>query len=335
MNFTKKETLSITSSHDSEESVKRVSYRPSANKRISALNVHEDRILRRKISAYHEIHKKEIAEVSRKLVEIRDSMKELATDPLYGNHSLQNVEGSGDGNSIRTPVTNEQKLKLGRSQSFPDLGDRSTTSTKTNKSLFPILKHGHHVVQSIGNSGKRAPIHRGELKPRVKSTGLPRSAQITKWQLTEHKKLERSKTAPVTKLQPLLITTPEMMRKKINISTFSRPIKIDEVSCRRRISPCLVETEPKTTPMHSPRDSETYVHRPKSTSDTQVLPSHSFSNDSKRQFNFASEKMLTKREANASHRGHSFSSEKNGYEQESPVAAPRSISKILKTINWK
>ena len=125
------------------------------------------------------------------------------------------------------------------------------------------------------------------------------------------------------------------MRKKINISTFSRLVNIDEVSCRRRISPCLVETEPKTTPMHSPRDSESYVHRPKSTSDIQVLPSHSFSNDSKRQFNFASEKMLTKSEANASHRGHSFSSDKNGYEQESPLAAPRSISKILKTINWK
>lgn len=331
MNFTKKKTLSITSSHDSEESFERVSYRPSANKRISALNVHEDRILRRKINAYHKIHKKEIAEVSCKLVEIRDYMKELATDPLYGNHSLQNVEGYGDGNSTRTPVTNKQKLKLGRSQSFPHLGDRSITSTKTNKSSFPILKHGHHVVQSIGSSSERVPVHREDLKPRMKSTGSPQSAQKTKWQLTEHKKLERSKTAPVTMLQPLLITTPEMIRKKNNISTSSRLVNIDEVSGRRRISPRLVETDPKTTPMHSLRDSESYVHRPNSTSDTQALPSHSFSNDSKRQFNFPSKKMLTKREA--SNRGCSFSSDKNGHEQESPVAASRSISKNLKTIN--
>ena len=303
------------SSHDSKESVERDTYGPSATKRISTLKEHEDKILRRKINAYRKVHKKEIAQVSSKLVEIRESMKELATDPLYGNHSLQSVEGSEYGNSTKIPITNEQKLKLGRSQSFPDLGDRSTTNTGTNTCSFPTLKHEHHVVQSIGNSAERASSNREEFKPRIKSTISPYSAQITKWQLTEHKKLERSKTAPITMLQPLLITTQEMMRKKINISTSTRGVNIDEVSERRRISPRYLEKSPKTTPLESPADSGGYVHRPKSTSNTQAFPSHSFSKDPKRLLNFPGKKILTKTEA--SDEGSSFSWFKNVYEKKS------------------
>lgn len=306
------------SSHDSKEAVDRVG--PSTTKRISTLNEHEDHILRRKINAYQKIHKKEIAEVSSKLDEIRESMKALATDPLYGTHALHNAGPSEDILATKTPVSKEEKSKLRRTQSFPDLSDGLNAAGSSNTSSFPALKREYHV-RSAGKSGERTTPNHDVLKSRTKSIGSPHShdsaqtgRETIDWQEIGHKKLERSKTAPVTMLQPLLITTPEMMRKKIHISTSNRRNN-DDITGRRGLSPRVVEISSKISPKQSQSDSGSLLHRPKSTSDAQSSPPRGYSQDNKRQFKFPGRKLFNKAEPNDD--SHAFFRGKNVYGQKS------------------
>lgn len=266
--------------HDSSEPIERTG---SATKRISTLNDHEQHILRRRINAYQKIHNKEIADVSSQLEEIRESMKALATDPLYGTHALKNT-GDGQGGSPRSPVANyERTSKLRRTQSFPELLDGSHNgSAGANHSSFPALKCEHHPAArlSFAKSGERTVFNDVMPKPRSRSIGShvhhvhdSAGKEASDGQEQGHKKLERSKTAPVAMLQPLLRTTPEMMRRKIQISSSSR-LSTDEFSARRGLSPRFGDASSRIHPTHlqqAQADLGNLIHRPKTTPDSQPM----------------------------------------------------------------
>ena len=234
------------SSHNSSKDGERVG---SARKRISTLNGHEDHLLRRRIHTYQKMHDKEIAEVASQLEEIRDSMKALVTDQLYGTHALINT-GTEHENSYKSPVINQQrKSMLRRTQSFPELLDSSSDDSvrRKNPSPFPALKmehlRVHHaaplVTHKRSGEAKSSSIGSHFVNPSIQS-----GKEALNWH-KEHKKLERSKTAPVALLQPLLRTTPEM-RKKIHISTSNKLSTEPEVSARRGVSPRFVDPNAMT-----------------------------------------------------------------------------------------
>lgn len=265
------------SSHENRESAER---KGSSTKRISTLNDHEDHLLRRRINAYQKIHNKEIAGVSSQLEEIRDSMKALVTDPLYGTHALNDSEVDKE-SPPRSPVTNKgRKSKLRRTQSFPELLDGSNDgSSGVSPSSFPALKSEHpSAARLVAKYGETKAVNL--IKSRSRSVTLHHlhdsvqfGNEASDWQKQAHKKLERSKTAPVAMLQPLLKTTPEMMRKKIHISTSNR-LSTEEFSARRglsaRLSPRFGDSI--IHPSHlqqNQADLENCLHRPKPTPDSQ------------------------------------------------------------------
>ena len=224
------------SSHNSSKDGERVG---SARKRISTLNDHEDHLLRRRIHTYQKMHDKEIAEVASQLEEIRDSMKALVTDPLYGTHALTNT-GIEHESSYKSPVINQRrKSTLRRTQSFPELLDNSSDDSvrRTNPPPFPALK-----VEHLRQVHHAAPLVTYKRFGEAKSSSIGSHSRIQSgkealsWHNNEHKKLERSKTAPVALLQPLLRTTPEMMRKKIHISTSNKLSTEPKVSASRGAS---------------------------------------------------------------------------------------------------
>lgn len=236
------------SSHNSSKDGERVG---SARKRISTLNDHEDHLLRRRIHTYQKMHDKGIAEVASQLEEIRDSMKALVTDPLYGTHALINT-GIEHESSYKSPVINQRRKSiLRRTQSFPELLDSSSDDSvrRTNPSPFPALKMEHLSVHHAAplvthkrfGEAKSSSIGSHFVNPSIQS-----GKEALNWHNNEHKKLERSKTAPVALLQPLLRTTPEMMRKKIHISTSNKLSTEPEVSARRGVSPRFVDPNAMT-----------------------------------------------------------------------------------------
>lgn len=253
-------------------------------KRISTLNDHEEHILRRRIHTYQKIHHKEIAEVSSQLEEIRESMKALATDPLYGTHALTTVnhDVSQGGPSKAAPTTQKRKFKLRHTHSFPDLLDESGQgSVRENHSSFPAVKGEIYTgARFVVKSGENA-VFNGEIKLRSKSVRSSYHAhdsillgkEGSDMQGKGHKILERSKTAPLAMLQPLLKTTPEMMRKKIHISTSHR-LNSEERSTRRGASPRVGEeghwTHP-THPLQPQADKGTLLHRPKTVRDSHQM----------------------------------------------------------------
>lgn len=266
------------SSHDSKEPVERIG--SSTTKRISTLNEHEDHILRRRINAYQKIHNKEIAGVSSKLDEIRESMKALATDPLYGTHALNDVETSEGVRPSRSPVPpNGQKTKLRRTQSFPEVPDGGSNASSAKTSPFPALKGGeHHVTRYAGKSGERTalddvPKSRGWSigSPQIHDNAVQIVRETSDWQELGHKKLERCKTAPVAMLQPLLKTTPEMMRKKIHISTSNRHNN-DDITTRGGLpSPRVGDASSRMRTQQTQADSGSILLRPKTTPDAQPV----------------------------------------------------------------
>lgn len=293
------------SSHDSKEPVERIG--SSNTKRISTLNEHEDHILRRRINAYQKIHNKEIAGVASKLDEIRESMKALATDPLYGTHALKNAEPSDGVRPSRNPVTNGQKLKLRRTQSFPEVLDESDIAS-ANTSTFPALKGEHHISRHAAKLGER--ISSNDVKSRPRSIASPQihdSVQLWKeasdWQEMGHKKLERSKTAPVAMLQPLLKTTPEMMRKKIHISTSNRQSN-DEATARKGLSPRVGDASSRMHSLQSQGDSGNILLRPKTTPDSHLVtnfklaPPRASSHDPRKPSKFAAKRVTARAETN-------------------------------------
>ena len=267
------------SSHDSNEPV------GSTVKRIATLNDHEEHILRLRLHAYQKIHHKEIAEVSSQLEEIRESMKALTTDSLYGTHALNHA--ASQRSSSRSPASNQGRKsgKLRRTQSFPDLLDGSadvSASASASNSSFPALKSAeHHTASRLAYKlGEKAPFN-DLMKSRLKSfaphhvhDSIQFGVEANDREEQGHKKLERSKTAPVAMLQPLLKTTPDMMRKRIHISTSNR-LSNEELLRRKGISPRFGDRSSRMQPEHlqqTQADSETALHRPKIVSD-----SHRFS----------------------------------------------------------
>lgn len=269
------------SSHDNKEPV------GSTVKRIATLNDHEEHILRLRLHAYQKIHHKEIAEVSSQLEEIRESMKTLTADSLYGTHTLKHA--ASQRSSSRSPASNQGRKsgKLRRTQSFPDLLEGSadvsaSASASASNSSFPVLKSAEHHTASrhAYKLGEKAPFN-DLMKSRSKSSASHHvhdsfqfGVEANDREEQGHRKLERSKTAPVAMLQPLLKTTPEMMRKRIHISTSNRPSN-EELLRRKGISPRFGDRSSRMQPTHQQQtqaDSETALHRPKIVSD-----SHRFS----------------------------------------------------------
>ena len=292
------------SSHDSKGPAERIG--SSTTKRISTLNEHEDHILRRRINAYQKIHNKEIAGVTSKLDEIRESMKALATDPLLGTHALNNTEPSGSVYTPRSPAANGQKSKLRRTQSFPEVLD-GLNICSTNTSSFPALKDDHHGVRHAVKSGEKTASN-DVTKSRTSSIGSPQihdSLQLRReasdWQEMGHKKLERSKTAPVAMLQPLLKTTPEMMRKKIHISTSNRHSN-DEATARRGVSLRVADESSRMHSLHTPSDSANILSRPKTSPNSQMnfklAPPRGSLPDSRKQSKFPVKRMAAREEPN-------------------------------------
>lgn len=321
------------SSHDSKEPAERIG--SSTTKRISTLNEHEDHILRRRINAYQKIHNKEIAGVASKLDEIRESMKALATDPLLGTHALNNTEPSGSVHPPRSPAANGQKSKLRRTQSFPELLDGLNPSCSTNTPSFPALKGDHHVVRHAVKSGERAASN-DVTKSRTRSIGSPQihdSLQLRReasdWQEMGHKKLERSKTAPVAMLQPLLKTTPEMMRKKIHISTSNRHSN-DEATASRGLSPRVADASSRMHLFQTQGDSGNILSRPKTSPTSQMnfklAPPRVSLHDSRKQSKFPVKRMAAREEPNA--QGDTFQSLNNAHEYKS---SKKGIPKPLQT----
>ena len=237
------------SSHNSSKDGERVG---SARKRISTLNDHEDHLLRRRIHTYQKMHDKEIAEVASQLKEIRDSMKALGTDPLYGTHALTNT-GIEHESSYKSPVINQRrKSTLRRTQSFPELLDNSSDDSvrRTNPPPFPALKverlHQVHHAAPLVNYKRFGEAKSSSIGSHFVNSRIQSGKEALSWHNNEHKKLERSKTAPVALLQPLLRTTPEMMRKKIHISTSNKLSTEPEVSARRGASPRFVDPDVMT-----------------------------------------------------------------------------------------
>lgn len=290
------------SSHDGKEPVERIGF--STSKRISTLNEHEDHILRRRINAYQKIHSKEIAGVASKLDEIRESMKALVTDPLYGTHALSDAESSDGVRSPRNPATNGQKLKLRRTQSFPEVLEGSNTSSAST-SVFPALKGEHQVSHHAAKLGGRT-VSKDAIKSRALSTGSPKihdgvqlERETSDGREMGHRKIERSKTAPVAMLQPLLKTTPEMMRKKIHISTSNRRSN-DEDATRRGLSPRVGDASSRMNSVQTQGDPGHVLLRPKSTPDSnfKLVPSLTSSRDPRRPSKFPAKRVATREEAN-------------------------------------
>lgn len=316
--FSLKATKGRMSSRDSKEPAERIG--SSTTKRMSTLNEHEDHILRRRINAYQKIHNKEIAGVASKLDEIRESMKALATDPLLGTHALNNVEPNGGVHPPRSPVANGQKSKLRRTQSFPEVLD-GLNIRSTNTSSFPALKGVRHAVKS----GERTASN-DVTKSRARSIGSPQihdSLQLGRdaasdWQEMGHKKLERSKTAPVAMLQPLLKTTPEMMRKKIHISTSNRHSN-EEATARRGLSPRVADASSRMHSLQTQGDSGNVLSRPKTSPNSQLnfklAPPRGSLHDSRKQSKFPAKRMGAKEESNGL--GDTFLSLQNAHEHKS------------------
>ena len=310
------------SSHDSKEPAERIG--SSTTKRISTLNEHEDHILRRRINAYQKIHNKEIAGVASKLDEIRESMKALATDPLLGTHALNNTEPNGSVHPPRSPSANGQKSKIRRTQSFPEVLD-GLNICSTNSSSFPALKDDHHVARHAVKAGERTALY-DVTKTRARSIGSPQihdSLQLRReasdWQEMGHKKLERSKTAPVAMLQPLLKTTPEMMRKKIHISTSNRHSN-DEATTRRGLSPRVANASSRMHPRQTQGDSGNIFSRPKTSPNSQMnfklASPRGSSHDSRKQSKFpGAEQIVARGKPNG--QGDTFQSLHNAHEYKS------------------
>lgn len=312
------------SSPDSKEPAERTG--SLTTKRISTLNEHEDHILRRRINAYQKIHNKEIAGVASKLGEIRESMKALATDPLLGTHALNNAEPNGSVHLPRSPVTSGQKSKLRRTQSFPEVLD-GLNIRSTNTSSFPALKGDHCVARHASKSGERTASN-DVTKIRARSIGspqihdsLPLGREANDWQEMGHKKLERSKTAPVAMLQPLLKTTPEMMRKKIQISTSNRHSNDEGTARRGRLSTRVADTSSRMHSLQTQGDSANVFSRPKTSPNTQiamnfkVAPPRVSSHDSRKQSKFPAKRIASKEEPNG--QGDILQSLQNAHEHKS------------------
>lgn len=323
------------SSHDSKEPAERIG--SSTTKRISTLNEHEDHILRRRINAYQKIHNKEIAGVASKLDEIRESMKALATDPLLGTHALNNAEPDGGVHPPRSPVTDGQKSKLRRTQSFPEVLDGSKTGS-ANTSSFPALKGDHHVARHAVKLGERTASN-DLIKSRPRSIGSPQihdglqlGREASDWQEMGHKKLERSKTAPVAMLQPLLKTTPEMMRKKIHISTSNRHSN-DEATARRGLSPRVGNASSKMHSLQTQGDSGNIHLRPKTSPNSQIVmnfkvaPPHGYSHDSRKQSKFPAKRMAAREEPND--QGDTFTSLRGEHNAHKHKSSNKGIAKPL------
>ncbi|XP_078383526.1 uncharacterized protein LOC144666046 [Oculina patagonica] len=290
------------SSHDDKQPVERIG--SSTTKRISTLNEHEDHILRRRINAYQKMHNKEIAGVASKLDEIRESMKALATDPLYGTHALNNAEPSDGVRSSRTPVTNGQKLKLRRTQSFPEVLDESDIVASANTSTFPALKGERHVSRQAAKLGERTASNDLKSRPRSIGSSQIHDREASDWPEIAHKKLERSKTAPVAMLQPLLKTTPEMMRKKIHISTSNRQSN-NEATARRGLSPRVVDASSRMHSLQTQGDSgNIHLIRPNTTPDSHLVtnfklaPPRTSSHDTRKPSKFAAKRVTARAEPN-------------------------------------
>lgn len=311
------------SSHDGKEPVERIG--SSTTKRISTLNEHEDHILRGRINAYQKIHNKEIAGVASKLGEIRESMKALATDPLYGTHALSNAEPRDGVRPSRNPVANGQKLKLRRTQSFPEVLDESNIAS-ANTSAFPALKGEHHVSRFAPKSGERMTSN-DVIKSRPRSIGSPHihdsvqfGREASNWQEIRHKKLERSKTAPVAMLQPLLKTTPEMMRKKIHISTSNRQSN-GEAAPRRGHSPRVGDASSRMYSLQTQGDSGNVPLRPKAIPDTH-LPPRASSHDPRKPTKFHAKRVTARADSNDD----TFASQLRGKNAHGPKSTNKNIA---------
>lgn len=216
----------------------------AAGKRISALNVHEGHILQRRIQTYKKIHDKEIAEVFNKVEEIRESMRALSTDPLYGTHALTHEVNAPGSKSSAPALDQRQDSKLKRTLGFPEKTGESDNGGVSAKNIsFPPLQGERDAaaIDLVLKSGGRGLIKDARKSKSLDSHDYHEDNEVEKEKSDmrgqRHRKLERCKTAPVTRLQPLWKTTPEMLTKKLYLPPSSNRLNFKESFKRAHNSP--------------------------------------------------------------------------------------------------
>ena len=221
----------------------------ATEKRISTLNCRERHILRRKILTFKKIHDKEITDVSNQLEEIRESMKALNTDPLYGTHALavsNEIIGSGSAwKSSEFDQTQGSKLSR-RNHGFPEMkyhNEKYDGGAKARNMSFPALAGKRNSTVAVCVDSNNKPNAGRTINDTRKSKSfdselinyfnIGKEANDGKGQ--RHEKLKRCRTAPpVTMLQSLLKTTPEMSKKKAILSPTPSRLSYQESSSEKR-----------------------------------------------------------------------------------------------------
>ena len=188
-------------------------------KRLTSLNDHEGHFLRRRLDAYKKAHDRELNDVVNHLEEIRETVKSLSTDPAYGTHAVSAPSNPKPRTERHLSAKNR---RLRRTQSFPE----ATPVPEDSHRSFPLIsgkdcRNGRMVgspVQGLDPVAGKNELAQRRIAPTPASPTLAGSSATP----PGHRKVERSKTAPISLLQPLLKTTPEMMKRKIVISNFPR-----------------------------------------------------------------------------------------------------------------
>lgn len=246
----------------------------SAEKRISTRNCREGHILRQKIHTYQKIHDKKIADVSNQLEEIRESMKALTTDPLYGTHALaesNEIIGSRSAwKSLELDQTQGSKLSR-RTHGFPEMKyETYNGGAKARNMSFPSLAGKRStptaVCVDINKKPKAGRMIKDTRKSksfdseRINYCNVGKKASDDKEQ--RHEKLKRCRTAPpVTMQQSFLKTTPEMSKKKAFLSPMPNRLSYQESLSEKRKTRRFGSESPWNNPTEL-RQSETGASKP-------------------------------------------------------------------------
>ena len=191
----------------------------TSKKKSTVLTDYEGQKLHRRTNTSgQKCRDKELARVTQDVEEIRQ------TTQMFSHESSSNGASKTitmkDFGQTRTMFhasqsTNRAKPLLHRTRSLP-LPERFAKDKTKHKQIFPSLKE---AVRDPFVPERRDRQQTAEERDQEKLPDETTTMKTNARSFREHRKLERSKTAPVTLLQPLLKTTPEMVRTKIHIYT--------------------------------------------------------------------------------------------------------------------
>lgn len=191
-------------------------------KKITTLNDHEGQILcRRRIhTSAQKGRDKELARVTQDIEDIRqtiqmfshDSSSNGANENVGESSTVKDLQQTNTLLRVNLPASRTKPL-LQRTKSLPERFAKDKTK---HKQTFPSLNEAARDPLVAKQRERQKNIEERD-QGKLPAETIPMIANARSFR--EHKKLERSKTAPVALLQPLLKTTPEMVRTKIHIST--------------------------------------------------------------------------------------------------------------------